>query len=69
MSVFRKILIAMIFVCLVVGGFLAIFSKTLVSKKRNTEEVANRKALKIKLIGYVFLMASIAFAIFQSLLS
>ena len=69
MRVFKTILIVLLFVCLAVGLVLAFGSKILVSKKRNTEEVATRKVLKIKLVGYILLMASIALALFQSMIT
>ena len=68
MSVIRYIFIALIFICLIAGLVLVFFNKMFVSKKKYTEEVAHRKALKLKLIGYIFMMLSLAFAIFQSLL-
>ncbi len=68
MRVVRYIFIAMIFICLLVGLVMVFMNKMFVPKKKYTEEVAHRKALKIKLIGYIFMMLSLAFAIFQSLL-
>ena len=69
MRVFKTILIVLVFACLLVGLVLAFGAKIFVSKKKNTQEVATRKVLRTKLIGYVLLMASIAFAIFQSLIT
>lgn len=69
MRVFKTILIVLVFVCLAVGLVLAFGAKLLVSKKKNTAEVAERKVLRTKLIGYVVLMAAIAFAIFQSMIT
>lgn len=69
MRVFKTILIVLVFACLSVGLVLAFGAKIFVSKKKNTQEVATRKVLRTKLIGYVLLMASIAFAIFQSLIT
>ena len=69
MRVFKTILVVLVFVCLAVGLVLAFGAKLFVSKKKNTEEVATRKVLRTKLIGYVVLMASIAFAIFQSMIT
>lgn len=40
-----------------------------VSKKKNSDEVAHRKVLKVKLVGYILLMLALAFAIFQSLIT
>lgn len=68
MKTLKWIFVAMIFVCLIVGAFLVLFNKILVSKKKNTQEVVTRKTLKLKLIGYVFFMLAFAFLIFQSLI-
>lgn len=69
MKVLKIILIVLLFVCLAVGFFLVLFSKTIVSKKKNTSAVAHRKELRNKMIGYVFLMLALAFGIFQSLIT
>ncbi len=69
MKVLKTILIVLVFACLLVGLVLAFGSKIFVSKKKNSEEVANRKALRIKLIGYILLMLALAFAVFQSLIT
>lgn len=68
MKVLRIILIVLLFACLAVGLVLAFLPQLFVSKKKNTEEVAHRKTLKVKLIGYVLLMCALAFGIFQSLI-
>ncbi len=68
MKVLKTILIVLVFVCLAVGLFLAFFGKMFVSKKKNTSDAAHRKELKIKLIGYIFLMLALAFGIFQSMI-
>lgn len=68
MRVLKTILIVLIFVCLAIGLFLAFLGKVFVSKKKNTAEVQTRKQMRIKLIGYVLLLLSLAFAIFQSLI-
>lgn len=68
MRVFRIILISLAFLSLVSGVVLVFMSKIFVSSKKNTNEVAHRKVLRLKLIGYVLMMLSIAFAIFQSLI-
>lgn len=69
MKVLKIILIVLVFICLAVGLVLAFGGKFFVSKKKNTEAVADRKQLKIKFIGYVLLMMSFAFALFQSLIT
>jgi len=69
MRVLKIIFIVLVFVCLAVGFFLVFFGKTFISKKKNTKEVAHRKELRNKMIGYVFLMMALAFGIFQSLIS
>ena len=69
MKVLKTILVVLVFVCLVVGFAMVLGSKMFVSKKKNTEENANRKQLRIKLIGYVVLMLALALAIFQSLIN
>ena len=68
MKVLKIILIVLVFACLAVGFTMVFLSKTFVSKKKNTSEAAHRKELRIKLIGYVVLMLSIVFGIFQSLI-
>lgn len=72
MSAGRIILIVLVFVCLVVGAILAMFSKffaPLGKKYKNANEnFIYRRGLKIKLIGYVVLMLSLVFAISQSFL-
>lgn len=61
-------LIVMIFVCLAVGFALVFGGGLFISKKRNSPDVAHRKTLRLKLIGYVLLLSSLAFAIFQSMI-
>ena len=68
MRVLKTIMIVMVFVCLAVGFFMVFFGNTLVSKKKNTKEVAHRKELRNKMIGYVILMMALVFGIFQSLI-
>ena len=68
MRVLKTIMIVMVFVCLAVGFFMVFFGDTLISKKKNTAEVAHRKSLRNKMIGYVILMLAFAFGIFQSLI-
>ena len=68
MKALKTILIVLLFVSLFVGGFLVIFGKMFVSKTKNTESVAHRKELKIKLIGYVLLMLALALGLFQSMI-
>lgn len=65
---FKIFLLILIFGLLIVGMFMAFFAKVLVSKKKNTDEVVNRKVLRIKLIGYVLMMAALAIAIFRGLI-
>ena len=69
MRVLKTILIIMLFACLAVGFFLVLFAGAIVSKTKNTKEVAHRKELRNKLLGYVFLMLSLAFGIFQSMIT
>ena len=69
MKGFKTFLVVMVFICLVVGFVLAFGGKLFVSKKKNTEQVAERKALRLKLIGYVVLLLALAFAIFQSMIN
>ena len=69
MKVLRVILIVLVFVCLAVGLFLTFFGKMFVSKRKNTADAAHRKELKIKLIGYIFLMLALAFGLFQSMIN
>ena len=68
MKALKIILIVLLFLCLIVGLALAFLPNVFVSNK-NSKEVAERKALKVKLIGYVLLMMSLAFGIFQSLIT
>ena len=68
MRVLKTILIVLVFVCLAAGFFLVFFGDKLVSKTKNTNAVAHRKELRNKLIGYVLLMLSLAFGLFQSLI-
>lgn len=68
MRVLRYIFIALIFISLIAGLIMVFFNKMFVSKKKNTEEVATRKSLRIKLIGYVLMLLSLALAIFQGFL-
>ena len=68
MNVLKIILIVLLFACLVAGIFLACFGKMFVSQKKNTSDSAHRKQLRIKLIGYVLMMLSLVFAIFQSMI-
>jgi len=69
MRVLKTILIVLVFACLIIGAILAFFGKNFISKKRNTAEVYERKQLRIRLIGYILLLLSLAFAIFQSLIT
>jgi len=69
MRVLKTILIVLIFVCLVTGFFLVFMGSVLVSKKKNTKDVAHRKELRNKMIGYVFLMLALAFGVFQSMIT
>ena len=69
MKVLKIILIVMLFVSLAIGFFLVLFSGAIVSKNKNTSAVAHRKELRNKMIGYVFLMLSFVFGIFQSLIT
>ena len=66
---FKIFLIVLVFVCLIVGFVLAFGASMFVSKKKNSDEVAHRKVLKVKLVGYILLMLALAFAIFQSLIT
>ena len=68
MQVLKTILIVLVFASLAVGFTMVFMASAFVSKKKNTSEVAHRKELRIKLIGYVVLMLSIVFGIFQSLI-
>ena len=68
MRVLKIILIVLIFVSLIVGALFAFLPKLFISKSKNTNEVAERKVLRNKMIGYVLMMLSFAFAIFQSLI-
>ena len=68
MVVFKYIMIALIFICLIAGFALIFGARMFISNKKNTDEVAHRKELKLKLVGYVLLMVAIAFAFFQSLI-
>lgn len=71
MNIGRIILIALVFLCLLVGGILVIFAKLFanIGNSRNANDAyIHRKGLKIKLIGYVVLMFSLVFAIIQSFL-
>lgn len=68
MKAFKMFLLVLIFGLLFVGIIMAFFAKFLVSKKKNTVEVANRKVLRLKLIGYVLMMSALAIAIFRGLI-
>lgn len=68
MSGLKIFLIVMVFVCLGVGFLLTFGGGMFISKKKNSADVAHRKALRLKLIGYVLLLSSIAFAVFQSMI-
>ena len=68
MRVLKTILIVLVFLSLAVGFFLVFFGGRIVSKTKNTKTVAQRKELRNKLIGYVFLMLSLVFGLFQSLI-
>lgn len=68
MRVLKTILIVFVFICLAVGFFLVFLGKVFVSKKKNTPDAAHRKELKIKMIGYIFLMLALAFGLFQSMI-
>ena len=68
MRVLKTIMIVMVFVCLAAGFFMVFFASNIVSKKKNSPEVAHRKELRNKMIGYVILMLAFVFGIFQSLI-
>ena len=68
MRALKTILIVLVFVCLAVGFVLTFMGKMFVSRKKNTADTAHRKELKIKLIGYIFLMLALAFGLFQSMI-
>ena len=72
MNAGRIVLIVLVFLCLLAGGILVVFSKMfgkMGKGKKGNDAYVYRRGLKIKLIGYVVLMFALVFAIGQSFLN
>ena len=67
MKVFKIILIVLMFLSLAVGMVLGFLPQLFVTKKYSNE-VSERKKMKIKFIGYILMMLALALAMFQSLI-
>jgi len=68
MKPLKIVLIVLLFCCLIAGFILTTCSKFFVSKKKYGDDGANKREIRLRLIGYVLFMAAFAFAMFQSLI-